>query len=74
MKFHELRSVLNSESTTCFTDGYKGSDPALPAVCPFAPIRVPLQHLQVDACNNVKNQLVGKAIRACSSFMTLQAR
>ena len=34
--FHELRSVLNSESTTCFTDGHKRSDAALPAVCPFA--------------------------------------
>ena len=28
MKFHELRSVLNSESTTCFTDGHKSSDAA----------------------------------------------
>ena len=34
--FHELRSVLNSESTTCFADGHKRSDAALPAVCPFA--------------------------------------
>ena len=36
--FHELRSVLNSESTTCFTDGHKRSDAALTAVCPFAHI------------------------------------
>ena len=36
--FHELRSVLNTESTTCFTDGHKKSDAALPAVCPFAHI------------------------------------
>ena len=28
----------------------------------------------MDACNNVKNQLVGKTIRACGSFMILQAR
>ena len=34
--FHELRTVLNSESTTCSTDGHKRSDAALPAVCPFA--------------------------------------
>ena len=35
--FHEeLRIVLNSESTTCFTNGHKRSDAALPAVCPFA--------------------------------------
>ena len=36
MKFHELRSVLNSESTMCFTDGHKGSDAALPVAYPFA--------------------------------------
>ena len=36
--FHEIRSVLNSESTMCFTDGHKRSDAALPAVCPFAHI------------------------------------
>ena len=34
--FHELRSVLNSESTTFITDGHKRSDAALPALCPFA--------------------------------------
>ena len=38
--FHELRSVLNSESTTCFTDGHKRSDAALPAVCPFAHMHI----------------------------------
>ena len=36
--FHELRSVLNSESTTCFTDSHKISDAALSAVCTFAHI------------------------------------
>ena len=36
--FRELRSVLNSESTTCLTDGHKRSDAALPAVCPLAHI------------------------------------
>ena len=35
MKFHELGSVFDRESTTCFTDGHKRSDAALPAVCPF---------------------------------------
>ena len=35
MRFHELKSVLNGASTTCFIDGHKGSDAALPAVCPF---------------------------------------
>ena len=34
--FHQLRNVLNSESTTCFTCGHKRSDAALPAVYPFA--------------------------------------
>ena len=34
--FHELRSVLNSEFTTCFTYGHKRSYAALSAVCPFA--------------------------------------
>ena len=36
--FHELRSVLNSESTTCLPDGHKRFDAALPAVCSFAHI------------------------------------
>ena len=60
MKFHELRSALNSESTTCFTDGHKGSDAALQTVCPFDHvsyliyIRVLSGHLQVDACKNMK--------------------
>ena len=27
----------------------------------------------MDACSNVENQLVGKAIRDCGSFMTLSA-
>ena len=34
VKFYELRSVLNSESTECFTDDHKGPNAALPAVCP----------------------------------------
>ena len=34
-------------------------------------IRVISGHLHMDACSNVKNQLVGKAIRAYGSFMTL---
>ena len=38
MKFHELRSVLNSESTSCFTDGYKGSHATLPVMRRFAHI------------------------------------
>ena len=36
--FHELLSVLNSESTTCFTDGHKRSDAGPSAVFPFAHI------------------------------------
>jgi len=38
--FHELRSVLNSEPTTRFTDGPKRSDAALTAACPFARIHL----------------------------------
>ena len=34
--FHELRSVLNSESTTCFTDGHKRYDTVvIPNFCSF---------------------------------------
>ena len=45
MRFHELKSVLNSASTTFFTDGHKGSDAALPAVCPFTEDRRCLEHI-----------------------------
>ena len=38
--FHELQNVLNSETTTCFTDGHKRSNAALPAVCPFVHIHM----------------------------------
>ena len=38
---HELRNVLNSESTTCFTDGHKRSDAALPAATVVIPNFVP---------------------------------
>ena len=97
--FHELRSVLNSESTTCFTDGHKRYDAALPAACPFAHIHTATTVVIPNFCSfcdthkgkflnspvyvffrdiykwtlatNVKNQLVGKAIRACGSLMTL---
>ena len=37
-KFHELRSVRNSESTTCFTHGHRRSN--LPAVCSFAHVHM----------------------------------
>ena len=40
IKFHEVRSALNSESTACFTDGHKGSDAALPAVYLISHMRV----------------------------------
>ena len=57
MKFHELRSVLSSESTACFTDGHKRSDAAFPAACPFAHVSYTYVFFRdiYDACNNMKN-------------------
>ena len=76
--FHELRSVLNSESTTCFTDGHKRSDGALPAVCPFTLLIYILQPTVVipnfcPFCDTHKGKFlnsliceVGATVRGCS--------
>ena len=45
MRFHELKGALNNASTSCFTDGHKRSDAALPTVCPLAKDRRCLEHI-----------------------------
>eukprot|EP00904_Undaria_pinnatifida_P008857 jgi/Undpi1/5100/HiC_scaffold_19.g08452.m1 len=45
MKFPELRNILNNPKTTCFTDKHKGSDSAVPRVCPLTEDRRCVEHL-----------------------------
>jgi len=45
MEFLPLAAILNNEKTTCFTDKHKGSDAALPQLCPDTEDRRCLEHL-----------------------------
>lgn len=45
MKLEPLRQVLNNASYTCFTDKHKGSDSAVPALCPLTEDRRCLHHI-----------------------------
>ena len=45
MKFPELRNILNNPKTACFTDKHKGSDSAVPRVCPLTEDRRCVEHL-----------------------------
>lgn len=40
-----LRDVLNNPNTTCFTDKHKGSDAAVPKICPLTEDRRCVEHL-----------------------------
>ena len=49
MKFPHLRDFLNNPKTTCFTDKHKGSDSAVPKICPLTEDRRCVEHLIKNA-------------------------
>lgn len=45
MEHPGLRDLLNSPNMTCFTDKHKGSDSAVPKICPLTEDRRCVEHL-----------------------------
>lgn len=45
MEAPALSKILNNEKTTCFTDKHKGSESAVPKVCPLTEHRRCVEHL-----------------------------
>ncbi|CAM9306653.1 unnamed protein product [Ectocarpus sp. 4 AP-2014] len=71
MEFPELRNVLNNPNTTCFTDKHKGSDAAVPKVCPLTEDRQCVEHLikLVGAIGHNGRYHVYKAAKAATKAL-----